>query len=135
MGEIHPQVLGKLDFDGRIFAFEIYEEELGKLARKTGAFHEINKMPTSEFDFAVVVDEKVEWQKIADLIIGLKDGDIKEVYPFDVYKGGNIGEDKKSVAFRVVCQAKDKTLGDEEIKSVMEKIVEVLKSIGGEIRK
>lgn len=135
MGEIHPQVLNKLDFDGRIFAFEIYEEELGKLARKTGAFHEINKMPTSEFDLAVIVDENVQWQKIADLIVGLRDSDIKEAHPFDVYKGGNIGENKKSVAFRVVCQAKDKTLSDEEIKSIMDKIVEALKGLGGEIRK
>lgn len=135
IGEIHPQVLNKLDFDSRIFAFEIYEEELGKLARKTGAFHGINKMPTSEFDLAVIVDENVQWQEITDLIVGLKDSDIKEAHPFDVYKGGNIGQNKKSVAFRVVCQAKDKTLSDEEIKSVMDKIVEVLKGIGGEIRK
>jgi len=135
MGVIHPQILSKLDMEVRIFGFEIYEEELSALIEEEKTFKGINKMPESEFDLAVVVDRSLEWQKIASLIFGLGDKNIIRVAPFDVYEGENIGADKKSIAFKVVCQAEDRTLGDEEIKTIMDKIIEALKQIGGEIRK
>jgi phenylalanyl-tRNA synthetase beta chain len=92
-------------------------------------------MPISEFDLAVVVDKGVEWQKIKDLILGFKDKNIIEITPFDIYEGASLGENKKSVAFKIVCQAENKTLSDEEIKSIMERIIKEMEKIGGEIRK
>jgi phenylalanyl-tRNA synthetase beta chain len=134
LGEIHPQLLLQLGIEERVFCFEI-DEELLATNEKRGGFTVINKLPQSEFDLAVVVDKGLEWQRINDLISGLGEELIKEVKPFDIYTGENLGADKKSVAFRVVCQAPDRTLSDEEIKALMEKIVAALASIGGEIRK
>ncbi|MDD3190823.1 MAG: phenylalanine--tRNA ligase subunit beta [Candidatus Pacebacteria bacterium] len=135
MGVIHPQILSRLGMETRVFGFEIYEEELAALRKETGVFKGINKMPESEFDLAVVVDKDLEWQKIADSVFGLGDKNIIKVVPFDVYEGENIDAGKKSVAFKVICQAEDKTLGDEEIKTIMDKIIEALGKFGGEIRK
>ena len=135
MGEIHPQILNKLDLENRVFGFEIYLEELLSLQKKEGEFKGINKMPTGEFDLAVVVGKYIVWQKIADAIAALDEVNVRKVSPFDVYEGENIAADKKSIAFKVVCQAEDRTLGDEEIKAIMEKIIEAMKKLGGEIRK
>jgi phenylalanyl-tRNA synthetase beta chain len=135
IGEIHPQILAKLGLEERVFCFEIDEEELAGLRREAGVFVGINKMPISEFDLAVVVDKGVEWQKIKDLILGFKDKNIIEITPFDIYEGASLGENKKSVAFKIVCQAENKTLSDEEIKSIMERIIKEMEKIGGEIRK
>jgi phenylalanyl-tRNA synthetase beta chain len=135
LGEIHPAVLEKLEVGMRVFGFELYLEELLSVRKKEGEFKGVNKLPTSEFDLAVIVDKNIEWQKIRDSVSNLNEENIIKMSPFDVYEGENIGADKKSVAFRVVCQAKDRTLGDEEIKGIMERIVAVLEKIGGEIRK
>lgn len=135
MGEIHPQILNKLDMENRVFGFEIYLEELLSLQKGAGEFKGINKMPTGEFDLAVVVDKGIAWQTIADAIAALGEVNVRKVSPFDVYEGENIAADKKSIAFKVVCQAEDRTLGDEEIKAIMERIIEALGKLGGEIRK
>jgi phenylalanyl-tRNA synthetase beta chain len=135
MGEIHPQILAKLDFPSRVFGFEIYLEELLSVRKEEGEFKGVNKLPTSEFDLAVVVDKSTEWQRIWDAISGLKEENIIKIVPFDIYEGENIAPGKKSVAFKVVCQAKDRTLSDEEIKAIMERVIKTLEGIGGEIRK
>ncbi|MFA6896824.1 MAG: phenylalanine--tRNA ligase subunit beta [Patescibacteria group bacterium] len=135
MGEIHPQILNKLGLENRIFGFEIYLEELPALRRGEEEFEGINKMPTSEFDLSVVVDKNIEWRKIADAIADLDEKNIRAITPFDIYEGENIAAGKKSIAFKIVCQAEDRTLSDEDIKAIMDKIIEALGKIGGEIRK
>lgn len=134
LGEVHPQVLQKAGVGQRAFAFEIDEEELAECLPEADKFREINRLPQSEFDLAVVVDEGTEWQAIADSVAGLGDASIRSVRPFDVYAGENIASGKKSIAFRVVCQAADKTLSDEEIKATRERIVGALAALGAEIR-
>lgn len=135
MGVIHPQILNKLGLETRVFGFEIYLEELLSIQSKARGFEGINKMPISEFDLAVVVDKNILWQQIVDAIASLGEVNIRKVNPFDVYEGENIASGKKSIAFKVVCQAEDKTLSDEEIKTIMDRIIEALGKIGGEIRK
>lgn len=135
LGEIHPQILAGLDLPERVFGFEIYLEELLSVRKEEGEFKGINKLPTSEFDLAVVVDRELEWQKIRDAITGLGEERIVSATPFDVYAGESIAAGKKSIAFKVVCQAEDRTLSDEEIKGVMDRIVEILEKLGGEMRK
>ncbi len=135
LGEIHPQILAKLDIAERVFGFDIYMEEVLSVRKEEGEFKGINKLPTSEFDLAVIVDKGMEWQKVWDAVSNLNEESIIQITPFDIYKGENIGADKKSVAFKVVCQAKDRTLGDEEIKGIMERIIAALEDLGGEIRK
>lgn len=134
-GEIHPRILAKLDLPARVFGFEIYLEELLSARKGEGEFRGVNKLPTSEFDLAAVVDRDMEWQKIRDAISGLEEENIIKVVPFDIYEGENIAPGKKSIAFKVVCQSRDRTLGDEEIKAVMDRVMGALEGIGGEIRK
>jgi len=135
LGEIHPQVLRRAGLERRVLAFELYEEELASCCPPAGDFRGINRLPRSEFDLAVVVDKSMEWQRLADAIAALKEPDIVSVRPFDVYAGENIAPGQKSVALRVACQGADRTLSDEEIKGVMDRVIGALTALGGTIRK
>ena len=113
-GEIHPRVLSAMDVKGPLVAFEL-----------------IDLMPLSR-DFAFVVDDAVEADKLVKAARGADKALIADVTVFDLYKldGG-----KKSLAIEVTLQPKDKTLAEAEIDAVSQKIVQaVTKATGGTLR-
>lgn len=130
IGKIHPSV-EKED----VFILEIDLDKL--LAKKVGKmkYKEISKFPNIKKDLAVVVDKNITAQEIG---INIKKfaGSLLENYEvFDVYTGEGVAENKKSVAFSLTFGKQDRTLTDEEINAVMEKIVEGLeKKLQAELR-
>ncbi len=130
IGKIHPSV-EKED----VFILEIDLDKL--LAKKVGKmkYKEISKFPNIKKDLAVVVDKKVTAQEIG---INIKKfaGSLLENYEvFDVYTGEGVAENKKSVAFSLTFGKQDRTLTDEEINAVMDKIIEGLeKKLQAELR-
>ncbi len=130
IGKIHPSV-EKED----VFILEIDLDKL--LAKKVGKmkYKEISKFPNIKKDLAVVVDKKVTAQEIG---INIKKfaGSLLENYEvFDVYTGEGVAENKKSVAFSLIFGKQDRTLTDEEINAVMDKIIEGLeKKLQAELR-
>jgi len=67
-------------------------------------------------------------EKIKDTIIKVSPKIIKKVELFDIFKGKQVSEGNKSVAFSIVFQAKDRTLTDEEVDKMMESVKMQLKS-------
>jgi len=130
IGKIHPSV-EKED----VFILEIDLDKL--LAKKVGKmkYKEISKFPNIKKDLAVLVDKKVTAQEIG---INIKKfaGSLLENYEvFDVYTGEGVAENKKSVAFSLTFGKQDRTLTDEEINAVMDKIIEGLeKKLQAELR-
>jgi phenylalanyl-tRNA synthetase beta chain len=96
----------------------------------------IPKYPSVERDVAVVVNEDIPASEILDMIRTFPSELIEEVSVFDYYKGGNIPEGKKSLAFSITYRSKDRTLTDEEVEKLHFSIVEhILNKTGGEMRK
>ena len=130
IGKIHPSA-EKED----VFILEIDLDKL--LAKKVGKmkYKEISKFPNIKKDLAVVVDKKVTAQEIG---INIKKfaGSLLENYEvFDVYTGEGVADNKKSVAFSLTFGKQDRTLTDEEINAVMDKIIEGLeKKLQAELR-
>lgn len=99
-------------------------------------FKEISKYPTINKDIAVIVDKKIT---AGELQIEIKKAGGKlflssEV--FDCYEGVNIGINKKSLAFSLTFGAMDRTLTDEEVNEVLQKIIDKLaQKCGAELRK
>ena len=90
-------------------------------------------------DFAFVVDEGIEAQKIMATIKKINKDLIQEVKLFDVFEGPpayqQVGRGKKSLAFEILIQPKDKTLEDKEIENLCNKIIlEVNHVSGGVLR-
>ena len=136
-GEMHPKVIKKLGLKGRVAAFEIFMERIpvskskGGKARKllqASNFQSVNR------DLAFIVNIDVPADKISRAAAGAEKQLISKVDIFDVYQGDNMG-DKKSVAINVTIQPKDKTLTDEEIEVVINKVIAgVTKNTGGVLR-
>lgn len=135
IGEIHPKILEDFDISGRVFYFDFSVEEIRKIYSEDYSYKKINRMPSSEFDISVIVDKALLWKEIEDAIMGLGDEDIVRVYPFDIYEGAEIGDNKKSVAFRVVLQSKENTLTEADIKEILDAVIHKMEEIGGQVRK
>jgi phenylalanyl-tRNA synthetase beta chain len=139
VGELHPRFAGGLDLPMDrtsvpvpvgLFSFEVSEDP-AVLPR----FRSYSDMPQSERDVAMVFPEEVEAAAILD-VVRKKAGDIlDEAYIFDVYRGGKIEVGSKSVAFRLVMRAQDRTLTIGEVERLVEDVVAALSSsLGGRMR-
>jgi len=86
-------------------------------------------------DFAFVIDEKYSSGEIIALVKKIDKQLIKAVKIFDVYQGDNIETGKKSIAFSVTLEPKDKTLSEKDIDQVSKKIITtVQKTTGATLR-
>ena len=97
---------------------------------------QISKDPSVNKDLAVVVEKDVESLSIEKQIKKSAGALLSDIKVFDVYTGSNIGENKKSIEYALTFSAKDKTLTDEEINTLLEKIiVDLEKNLKAELRK
>ncbi len=136
-GEIHPAVLSAMKRDEAYAGFEIFLPSLPQ-AKKKGSQKELLRpspfQPVGR-DFAFIVDETVEAEKLLRAVRGSDKKLISHAEIFDVYQGKGVEPGKKSVALAVALQPQDKTLTDEEITTVCQKIVEaVTAQTGGVLR-
>jgi len=125
-GKVHKSVLKNYDISQDVFYAEIDTDYLSKLEEKKYSTKEISKYPVVERDIAVVVDEKV---CNADLISAIKSGCGKIFYDvslFDVYRSDALGENKKSMAYKIMFMSEEKTLTSEEINAVVNKVLKGL---------
>ena len=134
-GELHPRALDALDAEGPLVAFEVILDRIPEpKAKATRAKPPLELSPFQPVvrDFAFIVNRAV---KAADLVRAAQNADrklIAGVTVFDVYEGAGIDPDKKSIAVSATLQPREKTLTDEEIEAVAQKIVaEVAKRTGG----
>jgi phenylalanyl-tRNA synthetase beta chain len=137
-GELHPSTLEALDAQGPMVAFEVFldaiPEPKAKPTKSKGALAASELMPLSR-DFAFVVDEKVEAEKILKAVRGADKALITDAGVFDVFRGPSIGEGKKSVAVEVSLQPTQATLTDKDLEALAAKIVAaVTKATGATLR-
>ncbi len=135
IGEIHPDILNSFGIESRAGYFEFCLENLSALRGDNKKYKKINKFPEIKPDLSVVFDESVKWADIEKAVIKTDNALIKDVEPFDIYRGKNLGKNKKSVAFRITYQAEDRTLEDEEVSVAQEEIIKELEKLGGKVRK
>ena len=135
IGEIHPGVLGRYEIRQNVFLFEIDLTELESLTRAKRTYGKFSRFPYSDRDLAVVVDEHVEAAALISAIIAAGGKLLKHVLLFDIYRGKQVDEGKKSLAFSLRFQSDERTLKDEEITSVFNRIEEELgKLFGAKLR-
>lgn len=133
IGELHPDVMAAFDIKGKAYVFEI---ELNPLMETTRAvsFAHIPRFPAVSRDVAVVLDDDVPAESICKAIKKV-DPLISDVHLFDHYKGKHIPEGKKSLAYSIRYQAMDRTLREEEVNLIHEKVLSVIQeTVGGALR-
>ena len=136
-GEIHPRILKAFGINEVIVAFEITLNAIPQAKQKKigkGALNLSNLLEVKR-DLAFIVDDNVEAIKLMNAVIGADKKQISGVSLFDVYDGANMVEGKKSLAVEFSIKQTDKTLTDEEITAIMDKVVaKVGKAVGGQLR-
>ena len=135
VGEIHPDISNAFGIETRVSYVEIYEEELLEFYSREKNFQKINKFPSAELDLSVVFAEDVKWDDVKKVVFTTGGKLVKNVEPFDIYRGEELGDGKKSIAFRISYQAEDRTLKDEEVGVIQDKVIGELGKMGGEVRK
>ena len=124
MGQLHPKYMSEQNIEDT-YVFEIALDEIFLKESKVTTFTSISKVPPVFRDFAFIMDDN---QKVGDIVNAIYRVDknmIKDVMIFDVYKGENIDEGKKSVALKVMFESNE-TLTDEIITQKMTKIIRSL---------
>jgi phenylalanyl-tRNA synthetase beta chain len=138
IGELAPGVLERLKLKIRkpeVLVFEIDVDILLSFVPETVRYSPVPKYPTIERDLALVLDENVTCAEVRNVIDEFTSEYIEEVEVFDAYSGKNIPDKKKSLAFRIIYRSPGRTLTDDEVESVHQKLVEfILRKTGGEIR-
>ncbi|MEZ5953307.1 MAG: phenylalanine--tRNA ligase subunit beta [Hyphomonas sp.] len=136
-GALHPGVLKQLDVEGPAFGFELNLNALPVMkmkATKTKPVLERSDLTPIRRDLAFLVDDAVSAGEMVRHAQGADKQLIHSVDVFDVYQGTGVPEGKKSVAFEVTIQPKEK-LKDEDIQALMDRIVAaVAKGSGGVLR-
>ncbi|EAU42168.1 phenylalanyl-tRNA synthetase beta subunit [Fulvimarina pelagi HTCC2506] len=137
-GEFHPKVLKQLDAAGPHCGFEVFLDALPepkRKATKTKPVLDISTLQPVRRDFAFVVGSEVEAEAIIKAAAGADKKLINEVRVFDVFTGGALGEGNKSVAIEVALQPTERTLTEEDLETVSDKIVaNVERATGGSLR-
>ncbi len=121
-GEIHPEVAETYGISPAAYVAEIDEDLLFEERRKVVEYRQIPKHPAVERDFSFVCDEDVEAASIAK-VIKSSSKLVESVELFDVYRGPQIGEHKKSMSYSVMLRGKDHTLNDEEANGAVKSIL------------
>ena len=135
LGQIHPSVAKGYGFDCEVYAAELDFEGLLELASFDRHYKPLPKFPALTRDFAFVCDDSLEVGAIEAVMKTAGGKNVEEIKLFDIYRGAQIGEGKKSVAFSVKMRAADRTLTDEEADKTAGKIRTLLeKQLGVTLR-
>ena len=121
LGELHPALL-----DGTWGVFELDLEELTAPIPERILYDDVITFPPLRQDIAVVVAEEVEAAALVDVALEAGAPELREARVFDVYRGDQVGEGRKSVAIHLSLQAPDRTLSDDDATVVRARIVDAL---------
>lgn len=134
-GELHPDVIENYNLGQRVYVCEMNIELIFENALTQNSYTPLPKYPSTSRDIALLVKDDVFVKQIED-IIKSNDGGLVENYKlFDVYKGAQIEEGYKSIAYSITYRSSKKTLTDEDVALVHDKIVsELSEKLGASLR-
>ncbi len=139
LGVMGPEIAEKLDLKKQkpeIVLFELNLDVLMGLVPDSVQYSPVPKYPSMERDIAIIIDEVIPSSRIRKIINTFPSELIEHVSVFDYFKGGNIPEGKKSLAYSIVYRSKDRTLREEEIEKLHSSLVNyIIKKTSGELRK
>ena len=125
-GQIHPLTAQNYDISIPVYAAELSFDAIFDAADRTIDYKPLPKFPAVSRDFSFVCDEEVEVGTIEEVMAKAAGKLLEDIKLFDIFRGEKLGEGKKSVAFRVILRAPDRTLTVEEADKVSNKIIKDL---------
>jgi len=130
-GEIHPATAENYNFSTPVYVCELSMETLFAVRRLMMDYKPLPKYPALERDFSFVCDEDTAAGTIAREIKNCGGKVVESADLFDIYRGPQIGEGKKSVSYAVLLRADDHTMTDEEADATVTRILDKLAAAHG----
>lgn len=136
LGEVHPQV--RLQYDmpqAAVLAAWFDVKTLLDLTPELFTVAAVPSYPPVLEDIALIVDESVPAGRVSELIYQTGGKVVQEVRLFDLYRGDQVGAGKKSLAYSLTYQARDRTLTDKDVAGIRNRIVRRLEQeLGAKLR-
>jgi len=134
-GQIHPLTAANYDVDDTLYAAEIDFDALFAVRNAKKAYRHLPKFPAITRDFSFVCDEDLEVGRIERVMATAGGKSVEDVKLFDIYRGPQVGEGKKSVSLRMILRANDHTLTTEDADKISKKVLFLLeKELGLTLR-
>jgi len=132
-GEVHPRVLQTFELSNTGYLIEIHLAKLSSMITWDKEYKPIPRFPNVPRDIALVVDEQVSYRTVENIVGSFPL--VMQVTLFDLYRGKQIPEGKKSFAIRIVYQSPGRTLTDEEVDRTQEQMLAILhQELGATLR-
>ena len=125
-GELHPDVLDNYNLNNRVYIAEIDLDSVFGNSNFEKRYKSLPKYPAITRDIALLVKDEIFVKQIEDIIKENAQEILESYELFDVYKGAQIQEGHKSIAYSIVYRSQDRTLTDEDVSKVHDKIVREL---------
>ena len=125
-GEVHPEVVDNYNLGQRVYLAELDLDLVFDKSDKTIIYNPLPKYPSTSRDIALLVKDEIIVKQIEDIIKANGENLLESYKLFDVYKGSQIAEGYKSIAYSIIYRSKDKTLTDEDVNKVHHNIIREL---------
>jgi len=135
LGELHPAVQGRFELERPVYCFELDFEALVRLSGKRRAIVPPSRYPDSVRDLAVLAPIELAAEQLLACVNGLRLKELENVTVFDLYQGEKIPAGQKSIALRLRYRSLERTLTDDEVSTLHQKVVDSLaKKLGVSLR-
>lgn len=134
LGEIHPTVLKNFELGTRAYCAALSMDALFAAGQTEILYHPLPKFPAIVRDLALVCDELLPAGKMEELIRTAVPRLLENITLFDVYRSEQLGDGKKSLAFKITLRSHQKTLTAEEADRAVAKILHALEEHGVTLR-
>ncbi len=135
LGEIHPTVQARFELERPVYCFELDFEAVVRLAGKHQGIEPPTRYPDSVRDVALVAPLELPAEQLLACVQGLRLKELERVTIFDLYQGEKIPAGSKSIALRLRYRSSERTLTDDEVSALHQKVVATLvKKLGVALR-
>lgn len=125
VGQLHPTEANQSDLNDT-FVFEVSLDQMVEVPKETVEYTVLNRYPGSSRDIALLVDETVTHQALAQTISENGGKHLQNIHLFDLYDGENIEAGKKSMAYSLYYANPEATLKEEEVNDAFEQVKQAL---------
>ena len=126
LGKINPTILENIEIDQDIFYAEIDLDLFNANMKGLKEYKPISAFPSIEIDLAIVVDEKIRNKDIIEIIRKTGTDILRHISLFDIYRGKQVEQGKKSLAYSLSFRGENRTLKDREVEIITNRIIENL---------
>jgi phenylalanyl-tRNA synthetase beta chain len=135
VGEVHPEVATQLGLPGRAVVAEVLFDRFTAGGQRTPQARPLPRFPGVRRDLTVVIRGKIAGHDLMQVIRQLGGYTLRDIYMVSEYQGPSLGAGARSLSFRLQYQADDRTLTNEEVSALQQRIIDGLKTrFGAEVR-